>query len=79
MWVTVTRIIDGALGNGLENDWKSWKSEEESRLRCWIVEIGQSTKESPGNMRRLVATQTPVKDNRLTVKAYNSNNNNNTR
>ena len=44
-----------------------------------IVEIGQNTEKSPGNLRRLFASQTPVKDHRLTLmgKTLNNNNNNN--
>ena len=32
-----------------------------------IVEIGQNTKKSPGDLRRLVVTQTLVKDRQLTL------------
>ena len=32
-----------------------------------IVEIGQNTKKSPGDLRRLAVTQTPVKDHQLTL------------
>ena len=32
-----------------------------------IGEIGQNTKKSPGDLRRLVVTQTPVKDHKLTL------------
>ena len=32
-----------------------------------IVEIGQNTKKSPGNLRRLAITQTPVKTHQLTL------------
>ena len=37
-----------------------------------IVEIGQKTKKSPGDMRRLVVTQTPVENHRLTLVGKNS-------
>ena len=32
-----------------------------------IVENGQNTKKSPGDLRRLAVTQTPVKNHRLTL------------
>ena len=32
-----------------------------------IVEIGQNTEKSPRDLRRLVVTQTPVKDHQLTL------------
>ena len=31
-----------------------------------IIEIGQNTEKSPGDLRRFVVTQTPVKDHRVT-------------
>ena len=32
-----------------------------------IVEIGQNTEKSPGDLRRLAVTQTPVKNHQLTL------------
>ena len=32
-----------------------------------IIEIGQNTEKSPGDLRRLAITQTPVKDHLLTL------------
>ena len=32
-----------------------------------IIENGQNTKKSPGDLRRLAVTQTPVKNHRLTL------------
>ena len=32
-----------------------------------IVEIGQNTKKSPGDLRRFAVTHTPVKDHQLTL------------
>ena len=34
-------------------------------LNYSIAEIGQNTNKSPGDLRRLVVTQTPVKDHQL--------------
>ena len=31
----------------------------------YIIENGQNTEKSPGNLRRLAVTQTPVKDHQL--------------
>ena len=31
----------------------------------WIIEIGQNTEKSPGDLRRLVVTKTSVKDHQL--------------
>ena len=33
----------------------------------YIIENGQNTEKSPGDMRRLAVTQTPVKDHQLTL------------
>ena len=41
-----------------------------------IIEIGQNTEKSPGNLRRLVVAQTSVKDHKLTLSSSNNNNNN---
>ena len=32
-----------------------------------IIKISQNTEKSPGNLRRLAITQTPVEDNQLTL------------
>ena len=32
-----------------------------------IIEIGQNTKKSPGDLRRLAVTQTPVENHELTL------------
>ena len=46
-----------------------------------IIENSQNTEKSPGDLRRLAITQTPVKYHQLklirkTLKEYNNNNNN---
>ena len=51
-------IGSGGLGN---------KSTFGDRPKYSIVEIGQNTKKSPGDLRRLVVTQTPVKNHQLTL------------
>ena len=47
-----------------------------------IVDIGQNTEESPGDLRRLAITQTQAKDSQQTLvrktrMEYDNNNNNN--
>ena len=32
-----------------------------------VIEIGQNTEKSPGDLRRLAVTQTPVRNHRLTL------------
>ena len=32
-----------------------------------IIEIGQNTEKSPGDLRRLAVSQTPIKDHQLTL------------
>ena len=82
MWVTVMQIVIGAHGTvskGLEkNDKRTNRDHPDYR----IVETGQKSKKSPGELRRLAVTQTPVKDHKLTpawktCKEDNNNNNNN--
>ena len=61
---------DGRVGN--------WRTSRD-HLNYSIVKIGQNTEKSPGDLRRLVVTQTPVKDHQLTLvsKTRKENNNNN--
>ena len=44
-----------------------------------IIEIGQNTEKSPGDLRKLAVTQTPVRDHQLTLmwKSHDNNNSNN--
>ena len=44
----------------IENHWKNW-----DHPGYCIAEIGQNTEKSAGDLRRLAATQTPVKDHQL--------------
>ena len=37
-----------------------------------VIEIGQNTEKSPGDLKRLVVTQTPVGNHRLTLVGKNS-------
>ena len=67
-----TRIIKGPGGFG------SWQPSGDHPNNS-IIENGQNTEKSPGDLRRLAVTQSPVKDHQLTLmwKTLMSNNNNN--
>ena len=68
--VTVIPIVIGARGKIskgrikglLRNHRKSRKHPDYS-----ITKIGQNPEKSPGNLRRLVVTQTPVQNHQLTL------------
>ena len=53
-------IIKGTVGPG------SWRTSGD-HLNCYIIENGQNTKKSPGDLRGLAVTQTPVKNHQLTL------------
>ena len=64
--VIIIPIVSGALGTVT----KLLKGQEDSEIRgqvetIHIIENGQNTKKSPGELRRLPATQTPVKNHKL--------------
>ena len=59
-WYSNYRIIKGPGGVG------SWRTSEE-HPNYSIIENGQNTKKSPGDVRRLAVTQTPVEDHQLTM------------
>ena len=52
------RIVKGTGGFG------SWKTSRD-HPNYNIIENGQNTEKSPGDLRRLAVTQTPVKDHQL--------------
>ena len=58
---TVTKIIDTGTG-GLGNKRASGNHPNYS-----IFKIGQNTKKSPSNLRKLAVTQTPVRNHQLTL------------
>ena len=65
MKVTIIPIVIGAIfltkgTGGLGNKRTSGDHPDDS-----IIENGQNTKKSPGDLRRLATTQTPVKDHQL--------------
>ena len=71
MKVTIIPIVIGALGTvtkGLvegQEDLEIWRRVGDHPNYC-IIEIGQSTEKTTGDLRRLVAL-TPVKDHQLTL------------
>ena len=64
MKVTVIPIVVNALDlvKELENLETSGDNPN-----CSIVEIGQNTEKSPGDLRKLAVTQTPIRNHRLTL------------
>ena len=59
-WYSHQRIIKGT--GGLGN-----KSVSEDHPNNYIIENGQNTEKSPGDLRKLDVIQTPLKDYQLTL------------
>ena len=59
-WYRKHRIVTDIVGLGIKRT--NWHHPNYS-----IVEIGQNTKKSPGDLRRLTVTQTPVEKHQLTL------------
>ena len=55
--IIIMIVIDGKMTGGLGS-----KRTSEDHLNNCIIKIGQNPEMSPGDLRRLVVTQTPVKD-----------------
>ena len=67
MKVMIVPIVIGACGTeskGLLNGFKSWRTCGD-HPNYIIIDNGQNTVKSPGDLRRLAITQTPVKDHQL--------------
>ena len=60
VWNSNKRITKGTGRRG------SWRTGGD-HPKDTIIENGQNTKKSPGDLRRLTVTQTPVKNHRLTL------------
>ena len=76
-WHVNSRIIKGP------GRFRSWRPSGDHPNNS-IIENDQNTEKSPGDLRRLAVTQTPVKDHQLTLMwktlmSDNNNNNNNNR
>ena len=72
MKVTFIPIVIGALGTVTEGLIKGLgdleiRGREEIIQTYSIIQNGQNTEKSPGDFRRLAVTQTPVKDNQITL------------
>ena len=78
MKMTVRAVVIGKWTQGFRN-----KKTGGEHPNYNIVDLGQNTKKSPEDLRRLTVTQSPVKDHQLTLmwktlmSKYNNNNNNN--
>ena len=72
-WYSHQRIVTGT--GGLRNNRTSWDYPNYN-----IIKISKNTAKSPGDLKRLDVTQTPVKDHQLTLmwKTLWEQNNNNT-
>ena len=62
MKVTIIRIVIGALGTVIKGLIKGWENLE---INYSIIEIGQNTEKSTGDLRRLAVTL--VKDHQSTL------------
>ena len=65
MKVTVILIVISALGTGTGGFRNKKTSKDHSNYS--IVEIGQNTKKSPGDLRRLTVAQSLVENHQLTL------------
>ena len=82
MKMTVIPIMIDALGTvtkGLEQGLEDLELRGRVETIQTITEIGQNTEKSPGDLRRVVITQIPVRNDRLTLwwktqKGVNNNN-----
>ena len=70
MKVTIIPIVIGAFGTATKGLLKgtgrfgSWRTSGD-HLNYSIIENGQNTEKSPGDLRRLAVSQNPVKDHLL--------------
>ena len=77
MKLTVIPFVIGALGTvtkglleqGMED--LEIRGQVETIQTYSIIKIGQNTGKSPGNLRRLAITQTPVRKHQLTLVGIN--------
>ena len=58
------------LDNGAGRD-GNWRNNRENTN--YTIEIGQNTEKSPGDLRKLAVTQSPGKNNQLTLVLNNNN------
>ena len=69
MQVTIIPIVFGAFGTVTKGLLKGLEDLEVGgdHPNDSIIENGQNTEKSPGDLRRLAVTQTPVKNHHLTL------------
>ena len=73
MKVTVIPIVIGAFGTVTKGIIKgpggfgSWRPSGDHPNNS-VIENGQNTEKSPGNLRRLAVTQSPVKDHQMSLR-----------
>ena len=68
MQVTMIQIVIGAFGTVTKGLLKGLEDLEVGRrVNYYIIENGQNTEKSPGDLMRLAFTQTPVKNHQLTL------------
>ena len=71
MQITIIPIVIDAFGTVTKGLLKgtgilgSWRTSGDHQ-NYYIIENGQNTEKSPGDLRRLAVTQTPVKNHQLT-------------
>ena len=64
-WKNLQEIIIIIITKGTGGLGSWWTSGDYPNY--YIIENGQSTEKSPGDLKRFAVTQTPVKDNQLTL------------
>ena len=66
--MTIISIVIGAFGTVTKETggYGSWRTSGD-HPNYSIVENGQNTEKSPGDLRGLAVTQTPVKDHQITL------------
>ena len=68
MKVTIIPIVIGAFGTVTKGLLKGLEDfEVGDHPNNSIIENGQNTEKSPGDLRRIAVTQSPVKDHQLTL------------
>ena len=64
------------LGSSVSSTKEDWvlenKGTSEDHPKYCIIEIGQNTEKSPGDLRRLVVTKTPVRYRNLALESKHS-------
>ena len=70
MKVTIIPIVIGAFGTVRitkeTGGFGGWRTSGD-HPNYYIIENGQNTEKSPGDLRKVAVTQTPVKDHQLTL------------